>query len=690
MNKRRRLFPLGASEFAAILNGEDPGAIHDALRRFVQTVREERRAAVGDSSLDDEKTSESSTNEEEEEGKPSQKKQKFRKEDSWKEDTANYDVPFVGTSVARGDTDLVVAGEWPTGLLKAYLEKSPKAIEFNHLLSGGPIHKILLRRKHGRTWHKIQKLYLQAVSELVTVAVPLECIKNDTIPSRNTSDKDSSARQIVETLVSSHFAGWCLLLKEETGNGKGKTAVVGGCGELAPYIIRIFHRLTRISSEKARQVVRDVEQSISEHVLRFLLKKPNKEGEEYAASPRAASKIEFLVWVGWLTSIPDHVILSRLCSPGARERKISPGLLYMSLKDGLADFGPDSVASAVELVVRKLRDILLSEDSRSRKTLIDVFSRDVVQSLCQVSVHAPVLSSQNSFEQVLQFKDRTDNQVEAVGSEARRLLLILICDTEKSPFVQSIRKNLKSAKRARPVVLQIVQHFLKSESGQITKLALRTVRVNPSLFGPLLQNISFPDVKRTFAFIARVNLAANLILHGPSIEECLESDESYKSIMDDASLLHLFLPCNMKDTILRKSLQSGNTLIVAEVLKLIVFVLKRVCSYPAASQDNEKLPLEPQRLWNSLKAWIPEPSVLVSILVKFDASHGLSSMAVANRVCVALKFLLDNIPEIFSGFTFDWSKLLSSDSSFNSARSVVQGALLKTIMLMLQVNQVSP
>ncbi|GAX15438.1 hypothetical protein FisN_8Lh261 [Fistulifera solaris] len=687
MNKRRRFSPLGASEFAAILNGEDPGAIHDALRRFVQTVREERRAAVGDSSLEVEKTSESSTSEDEED-KPLQKKQKFRKEDSWKEDTAKYDVPFVGTSVARGDTSRVVAGEWPTGLLKAYVEKSPRAIEFNHLLPGGPIHKILLRRKHGRTWHKIQKLYLQAVSELITMAVPLECIKNDTMPGQYTSNKDSSTRQIVETLVSSHFAGWCLLLKEETGNGKGKAGVVGGCGELAQYIIRIFHRLTRISSEKARHIMRDVEQSISEHVLRFLLKKPIKEGEEYAASSRAASKIELLEWVGWLTSIPDHSILSRLCSPGARERKISPGLLYMSLRDGSADFGHDSVASAIGLVVRKLRDVLLSEDSRSRKILIDLFSRDVVQSLCQVSVHAPVLSSQNSVEKVLQFIDKTDNQVEAVGSEARRLLLILICNPEKSPFVQSIRKNLKSTKRTRPVILQIVQHFLKSESGEITKLVLQTVRVNPSLFGPLLQNISFPDMKRAFAFIARVNFAANFILHGPSIEECLKSDGSYQSIEDDAALLHLFLPCNMKDTILRKALQSGNTLIVAEVLKLIVFVFKRICYYPAASQDDdEKVLLEPPRLWNLLKAWIPEPSLLVSILVKFDASQGLTSLAVTNRVCLVLNFLLDHIPEVFYGFTFDWSKLLSKDSNFNSARSTIQGALLRTIMLMLQANQ---
>ena len=50
------------------------------------------------------------------------------------EDTGAFDVPFVGTSVAKGDTGTVVAGQWPTGLLQAYLKASPMAVE---LVFGG-------------------------------------------------------------------------------------------------------------------------------------------------------------------------------------------------------------------------------------------------------------------------------------------------------------------------------------------------------------------------------------------------------------------------------------------------------------------------------------------------------------------------------------------------------------------------
>lgn len=687
MKKRQRLSPLGASEFAAILNGEDPNAIHNALGRFIQTVRQERRIAVGGSSLDDENSSESSASDEED--TPAQKKQKFRKEEMWKEDTANYDVPFVGTSVAKGDTGRVVTGEWPTGLLKAYVQKSPRAVEFNHLLAGGPVHKTLLRRKHGRTWHTVQKLYLQAVAELITAAIPLENIKDDALSTQTIADRDRSFLQLVESLVASHFAGWCSILKEETGNGKGKAAVVGGCGQLAPYIIRIFHRLSRVNSDKARQIVRDVEQNISEHVLRFLLKGPTKEGEEYAESPRAASKIELLEWVGWLTSIPDHVILSRLCSPGARERKISPGLLFMSLKDGLVDVGSENISAAVELVVRRTKGVLLGDDSRSRKLLADVFSRDVVQNLCQLSTHAPILSSQNGFEKVLQFADKFDTPREAVGSEARRLLFTLICNPEKSPFIQSIHRNLKSAKRVRPLVLQIVQHFLKSESGEITKLVLHTLRVDPSLFTSLFQVLPFPDMKRTFSFIARVNLAANLILHGPPVEECIGKDYSLKRAIDDGKILHCFLPVNLKDTIVRKALQSGNFLVVAEVLKLIVVILKRVHSYLTSFQNDSEVALESGRLWSLLKNWIPDPYMLVSVLMKADSSHGMSSMIVANRVCVALRLLFENAPNIFHGFTFDWSKLLSKEKRFSSARTLFQLEILETLLCMLQASLVS-
>jgi len=143
--------PLGVVEFAAAVNR---GGVSEknALKRFCKIVRYERRIALGQN----EREEDADDLNEEEESRP---RKKFK--ESWMEDTANYAVPFVGTAVSSaGDTGKAVAGEWPTGLLKAYLEKSPKAVE----LTKAPT---------------ISSPHLMALAELVTAATTLDRLRGD-------------------------------------------------------------------------------------------------------------------------------------------------------------------------------------------------------------------------------------------------------------------------------------------------------------------------------------------------------------------------------------------------------------------------------------------------------------------------------------------------------------------------------
>ena len=165
---------IGASEFCALLNNDSssPNALYHALKRFSQTARHQRlpseELTAADSSDDEEEEEE----EAQQDGPPTKK---YRKTESWKEDTASYNVPFVGTSVAIG-LDAVVPGEWPTGLMKAYLDKSPLAVELTGetFFPGSKLYislsKKTVKKSQRQLPRKLLKVYLKALTELVAAA----------------------------------------------------------------------------------------------------------------------------------------------------------------------------------------------------------------------------------------------------------------------------------------------------------------------------------------------------------------------------------------------------------------------------------------------------------------------------------------------------------------------------------------
>ena len=169
---------LGVGEFLAAVNGEDPVGALRVLRKFARIVRRERELALGgsgggvvggghdeeeDAEAEDDDTSASGSEDDDEEDESesddddgdiadllasttsnstttaSQKRRRTTtdssttsssKRDKWKDDTQNYSVPFVGTSVARGSTGTPIRRNvWPCGLLESYLETSPNAVE---------------------------------------------------------------------------------------------------------------------------------------------------------------------------------------------------------------------------------------------------------------------------------------------------------------------------------------------------------------------------------------------------------------------------------------------------------------------------------------------------------------------------------------------------------------------------------
>lgn len=175
---------IGSSEFCAHLNndGTSPTTIYLALKRFAWTARKQRLSSTKDdnsgSSGDEDGDSEDdidTAGDEQQEYTSEPPKKKYRKDESWKEDTSSYNVPFVGTNVAV-TLDPVVTGEWPTGLLKAYLEKSPLAVELTSdtFFPGSRLYTRLSRKsvekKQRQLPRSLLKAFLRCLSELAQAA----------------------------------------------------------------------------------------------------------------------------------------------------------------------------------------------------------------------------------------------------------------------------------------------------------------------------------------------------------------------------------------------------------------------------------------------------------------------------------------------------------------------------------------
>ena len=344
--------PLGATEFAATLNGADPNAVYRCLKRFARIVRRERRQALaavhsssnvnGYGSSDEEESDESDVDD----SHDAEAQKRVKKEETWKEDSANYNVPFVGTSVSAKDVGTVVVGEWPTGLLKAYLTRSPLAVELtgDDLIPGqGRLHKTLAKNKKGRLSRAIYKSYLQVMSEVITAAIPMETLAREMVTEQlgvKTAERDLSHAtpysRLVTELVKKLLPGLLSALKEETGNNK---RTVSGHASLSPLLLEILARLSMTSAETCRQLVRSLQSSFPERNVRILVKplRANETDDKSKQSSSLSTQLTIQAHVLDLARVclewQDHVIISTVSSSGARDRKISPGFAFLAVKE---------------------------------------------------------------------------------------------------------------------------------------------------------------------------------------------------------------------------------------------------------------------------------------------------------------------------------------------------------------------
>jgi hypothetical protein len=357
------------------LNGDDAcRQILTALKKFTKTVRRERRQALDgdgdddhtdhdddedDDDDDDDDNDDASENEDEAETLNESTSNKKLKED-WMKDSKDYNVPFVGTSIAKGDTGHVVVGQWPTGLLEAYLRQSPQAVELigdNLIPPAGYIHKRLLKQKKGKTSYQLYKAYLQALVELVTAAVPISRLRRDygiEPYDQGADDVWKEQPKFMTDFMKDRFPDLIQLLNSETGSGRGKAGSIAGIGQLATIVLQILARLASSSLGTSRQIVRTLDASVRDGVLKVLLREPRKsqpnantagdgatEEDDKKLSDRLAvpykTRASCIRLAIALLQIKDQSVTSYISTMGSKERKNNPGILYLALRYGFED-----------------------------------------------------------------------------------------------------------------------------------------------------------------------------------------------------------------------------------------------------------------------------------------------------------------------------------------------------------------
>jgi hypothetical protein len=746
---------LGLADFVSTLNGDDPRAILSVLKWFSKTVQKERRLAFrhaenNDEMDEDEASTRDDTDdedleaeEEEDQDQDATKNAKRVKKqtEAWMEDTQNYQVPFVGTSVAKGTLGKAVVvqpGRWPTGMLQAYLETSPLAAELmgtDLIPPHAKIHHSLIRHKKGKLSRAIYKAYLRALAELFTAAFPIPNLQREFFSSTSTVAEDTDNNMDIQSTLENggrflaafsknRISELCSLLNDETDKGGGKHGMPGGCGILAAPALHVLRNYSLTSTTNARLVARTLSEGVVDGVLRLLLRpaftkenapassnntsqedKEGKQDEQKTLVPVVLeTRLGTLQLARILVQVQDSDIAGHVCTAGSRERKIKPGVLFLSLRQGLSlgennpfpeDDESDKYFDTVTDLLRAVRlHILERPRIISRKALSDMFSWDALHNLCTLGAHAPTLEA--PFDDVLNaqessYVDLTSAQSAAV--EAQRLVFLLLAAKGKSPFLSSQGREGPLSKLDSHLLVRVMLHLFQIPSSglEVRKFLLHCMLLTPSLLSAFVDTITFPETKHSFRFISHVRFISMVLRNGPTALTCIPTTHEQGKEASVNEILSTLFPAKLNKQKLSKAIQVGNALVVLECLKLIITALHRFGSMlKATSKTHQWSSAVVDQLATAFLQKLPDLQVLLTLRTRFDAFSQAKGSALVNE-CLFRVFdsYAMTLPESIISSRFDWMKLLpTSADAFSKASRMVQERALSTVELLLKVREV--
>ena len=658
---------LGVGEFLAALSSDEPKRVLRALVRFVRVVKKQRWIALSIARQDDDPVREDYGSDEDDDddsalgsgtedqdaggGGEGFRRKKYKKSESWKDDTANYNVPFVGTAVSSrlmndSASSVVERGVWPTGLLKSYLQRSSLIFEFtssDRLLSENLQTKLSAMGRDGtRLSRRLQKAYLRALREIATAHVE-PCLQEKKGNPGYVRIPDEHAPYIAE-ILRRRLAEILGLVTEDTDGGRGKASAVGGCGDLASVALEVACTLCQSSVAAARFVYREFE-LLPDSVITFLLREqPKRVSSETTHRDRARLQI-FRLCSAFL-EINDNVLWNMVTSEGMGEKRVGRGLLLSILSVGIRDFVPGRNASLDFAVSGIFKMILCSSDSVKSARWIALNTQSL-ENITFLAQGAPPLESESrTYEQVLELSDSEEGLTssEVLGVFSRRLLFCLLAHPEFSSEILFSDDEKSIAKRSYALILcSIYESEPNFENYRFLKHCLER---SPFLFWTFFDLLKFPETCSEFHWAFRLSFIRKLLSSNTFMESVLlETD-------DTSTDRRSIIPRSLKIKQISRAVQSTNPLLVHESVKYLV----AVCTALENIRDSNRTPLF-RTLCDAVLAGFPTASTLLSKASKMFSKSSRPFIPIIGVLAILFRKLYNTVPSFFADKCSDLLKV---------------------------------
>jgi hypothetical protein len=215
----------------------------------------------------------------------------------------------------------------------------------------------------------------------------------------------------------------------------------------------------------------------------------------------------------------DPSITSYISTIGSRERKNSPGILYLSLRFGFEDSmfhergectrSQKQYLESLSVLLQGLLALLGDgrEGLLSKRALADLLGADAIMNMSHAAAFSPPLTS---YKAVLKSEDEyqgTLTSLQEVGINARRLLFLLLSDASRSPFLKRISgkdDDKLSAIYMTFMVKALNQLLCAYPSIETQNFILHAMTVTPHLLSGVFRHVKIPDVNSTFSFLSRL------------------------------------------------------------------------------------------------------------------------------------------------------------------------------------------
>jgi hypothetical protein len=693
---------ISASEFATEVSRDEPSHVIRALRRFVTTVRQDRIIAYG---IEEDVHDDESEHDERDEEVSPQKPKKLRKEEDWKNDTENYNVPFVGTAIRssyRSDPP-PQPGEWPTGLLRAYIQQSPLGIELAGDTMFGRIDKVRdTDRSLAERW---TRHYLQALAALSSAL-------------QTTTDSHSRPLDhyhgFANEIITKRLPGLFQILSEMSHHVQNKrqtkqtdehdpnktnnqysiavSAVIEILCHLAGHSPRVIARNLELQQQQPQQKQNSVWRRWKSW---FVAQKGNHHWDLVMLAAILTEKAQ-----------KDAVVFSCIATVGNKGASSSSGLLGFILKDALTS--SLSCKSGMARLMRAM-EVLLQDRSNSRKrVLLELFcQRDIVPHICQLAyLEASPNDHYHSWKDLLEIvapaieDSNFGKGKHSASTEARRLLYVLLADRNHSPLLQGYDHNNMHFRDACENILvrAMISLFEQDQNATDTRnFLLRVIKTTPPLLPSLFAKISVVSPKEvqtmSLASLRRLHCVAHWVAHGPTAMTCWKQRGDCNKDVDfrqnDSFLLSLVLPTSLNKQIFGRLLQSSNALVVVEALKFYIFVLRRCATFfmELSKSDHERISVV-ESIHEKLITALPDFKLLLPLLSK-HGNNQKSDTIIYGFICEAVGAYVSTFSENNLAILADWTKLLPRDAeTFCRAPLAVQRMVLKAIRVILDSQQV--